>query len=188
MYSPDSVVHRRAVTKPLHSPLAGAQRRLFGEDVIELGNGKVVQMHIDDFGERGAPEGQEDPPQPCETPPSKRSSVLKSEKPKSPSLYMNGLNVDLKSQQIVFNKIRLEMEKRDWNNIRSKRLDVGTSQLINAIKKDLTLMTEETIYKVSREHFGLVNSILLTCIIRRFISGLQNVKYWRNTSNYSYYK
>lgn len=104
-------------------------------------------MRIDDFGERGAPEGQEDPPQPCET--SSKRSVLKLEKPKFPSLYMNhGLNVDVKSQQAVLNKIQLEMEKREWNNAWNKYSDTGTNQLINTIKKELTLNTGETIYKV----------------------------------------
>lgn len=147
--SSDSTLHRRAVTRRLYSPLVGAERKPFNENATELGNGKVIQMRIDDFGERGAPEGQEDPQQPCETP-SKRS-VLKPEKSKFPSLYMNhGLNVDLKSQQVVLNKIQLEMEKREWNNTWNKNSDTGTNQLIKTIKKDLTLKTDETIYKVSK--------------------------------------
>lgn len=149
MRSSDSILHRRTVTRRLHSTLVGTKRKPFNEDAIELGNGKVIQMRIDDFGERGAPEGQEDPPQPYETP--SKHSVLKSEKPKFPSLYMNhGLNVDLKSQQVVLNKIQLEMEKRERNNAWNKYSDIETNKLINIIKKDLSLKTDETIYKVSQ--------------------------------------
>lgn len=147
--SRESVHRRQTVTRRLQSPLVGTKRNSVGIDSIELGNGKVVQMRIDDFGERGAPEGQEDPPQLCETP--SKCSVLKSEKPKFPSLYVNGLNVDPKSQQVVLNKIQLEMEQRQRNNVWNKHLDVRTSLLINTIKKNLTLNTEETIYKVSRK-------------------------------------
>ncbi|XP_022161201.1 uncharacterized protein LOC111027230 [Myzus persicae] len=145
-HSPDSIVHRRSNTKQVH-PVVGLKRVSFHEDVIEPSNGNLIQIRIGECGERGAPEGQEDP-QPIET--SSKGSVLKSKKLKFPSLYMNGLNVDLKSQQVVFNQIELEMKEKQWSHVWSKHLDIGSNQLINIIKRDLQLKTKESIYKIYR--------------------------------------
>lgn len=144
-YSPDSIVHRRSNTKQVH-PVVGLKRVSFHEDVIEPSNGNLIQIRIGECGERGVPEGQEDPP-PNET--SSKGSVLKSKKQKFPSLYMNGVNVDLKSQQVVFNQIEQEMKENEWSNVWNKHLDIGSNQLINIIKRDLLLKTKESIYKVS---------------------------------------
>jgi len=144
-HSSDSIVHRRSNTKQVH-PVVGPKRVSFHEDVIEPGNGSLIQIRIGEYGERGAPEGQEDP-QPIET--SSKSSVLKSKKQKFPSLYVNGLNVDLKSQQVVFNQIQQEMKKKQWSYVWNKHVDVGSNQLINIIKRDLLLKNKESIYKVS---------------------------------------
>lgn len=144
VHLPDSIVHRRSNTKQVH-PVVATKRVSFHEDVIEPGNGNLIQIRIGEYEERGAPEGQEDPP-PIEI---SKSSVLKSKKQKFPSLYVNGLNVDLKSQQVVLNKIKLEMEKKEWNNVWNKHLDIGSNQLINTIKRDLSLNTKESVYKVS---------------------------------------
>lgn len=144
-HSPDSIVHRRSNTKQVH-PVVGLKRVSFHEDVIEPSNGNLIQIRIGECGEREAPEGQEDP-QSNET--SSKGSVLKSKKQKFPSLYMNSLNVDLKSQQVVLNQIQQEMKEKKWNYIWDKHLDVGSNQLINIIKRDLLLKTKESIYKVS---------------------------------------
>uniref|UniRef100_A0A2S2P3E9 Pleckstrin y domain-containing family M member 2 n=2 Tax=Schizaphis graminum TaxID=13262 RepID=A0A2S2P3E9_SCHGA len=144
--SPDSIVHRRSNTKQVH-PVVGLKRVSFHEDVIEPGNGNLIQIRIGECGEREAPEGQEDP-QPSET--LSKSSVLKSKKQKFPSLYLNALNVDLKSQQVVLNQIKQEMMNKECSNVWNKHLDMGSSQLINIIKRDLLLKTKESIYKIYR--------------------------------------
>lgn len=141
---PDPIVHRRSNTKQVH-PVVATKRVSFHEDVMEPGNGNLIQIRIGEYEERGTPEGQEDPP-PIEI---SKNLVLKSKKQKFPSLYVNGLNVNLKSQQIILNKIKLEMEKKEWNNVWNKHLDIRSNQLINTIKRDLLLKTKESVYKVS---------------------------------------
>lgn len=144
--STDSIVHRRYNTRQVH-PVVGVKRVSFHEDVVEPGNGNLIQIRIgDDYGERESPEGQEDP-QSNET--SSNHSVLKSKKQKFPSLYVsNDFNIDLKSQQILMNKIQSEMERKEGYNIWNKHLDLRSDQLINYIKRDLLLKTKEFIYKV----------------------------------------
>lgn len=145
----DSIVHRRSNTKQVH-PVVGLKRVSFHEDVIEPGNGNLIQIRIGECEERGVPEGQEDP-QPSEI--SSKGSVLKSKKQKFPSLYMNGMNVDVKSQQDVLNKIQQEMKNKEWNNVWNKHLYMGSNQLLNIIKRDLLLKTKESIYKVNANNY-----------------------------------
>ncbi|XP_025414368.1 uncharacterized protein LOC112686353 isoform X2 [Sipha flava] len=145
VHSPDSIVYRRSNNKKIH-PVLPVKRVSFHEDVIEPNNGNLIQIRIGDYGEREAPEGQEDPV-PRET---FKRSIFKQKKPNFPSLYMNNLNVDLKSQQDILNKIQLEVRKKEWNNVWNKHLDLGSNQLINVIKRDLSLKTKESIYKIYR--------------------------------------
>lgn len=143
-HSPDSIVHRRYNTKQVH-PVIGVKRVSFHEDVIEQGNGNLIQTRIGDFGEREAPEGQEDPPS-IEV--ESKRSVLILKKQKCPSVYTNSLNVDLKSQKVILDKIQLEMKEKKWNNVWNKHLDLASNQLINIIKRDFSLKIKESIYKV----------------------------------------
>lgn len=151
LHLPDPIVYRRSNTKQVH-PVVPVKRVSFHEDVIEPGGNKLIQIRIGQCGEREAPEGQEDP-QPNETETSSKGSVLKLKKPQFPSLYVNSLNVDLKSQQIVLNKIQLEMEKKQWKHTWNRHLNMDSSvsnQLCNIIKRDLPLLINESIYKVNR--------------------------------------
>lgn len=146
--APDSIVHRRSNTKQVH-PLVGPKRVSFHEDVVEPGNGDhLIQIRIGGYGEREAPEGQEDPPRNNEA--LFKRSVLKSKIPKFPSLYVNGSSaVDLKSQQIVLNEIQLEMARKEWKNVRNKHLNANSNLLVDIVKKDLSLTANESVYKVS---------------------------------------
>lgn len=165
--SPDSIVYRRSNTKQVH-PVVAVKRVSFHEDVIEPNNGNLIQIRIGDCGEREAPEGQEDP-QSRET---SKLLVLKLKKPNFPSLYMNGLNVDLKSQQDILNKIQFEVDKKEWYNVWNKHLDLGSNQLINVIKRDLSLKTKESIYKVSTIHLSPISIAYLLYYNINFIAGL----------------
>lgn len=165
VHSPDSIVHHRSNTKQVH-PVVAVKRVSFHEDVIEPGSGNLIQIRIGEYEERGVPEGQEDPP-PSEVP---KGSVLKSKRLKFPSLYVNGSNVDFKSQQVVLNKIQLEMQKKEWNHVWNKHLDIRSNQFINTIKRDLSLKTKESIYKVSTDNL-YPSKYLLICI---WISGVQD--------------
>lgn len=164
VYSPDFIVHRRSNTRKVH-PVVGAKRVSFHEDVIEPGNGNLIQIRIDvDHGERGAPEGQEDP-QPSEA--LLNTSVLKSKIQKFPSLYVgNGLGVDSKCQQVVLNKIQLEMEKKRWWNVWNKHLDLRSNLIINYIKRDFPLKIKESIYKVGLNNFFLLFYLIIIIFFR----------------------
>lgn len=142
--SPELNVCHLSNTEMVH-PVIGVKQVSFHEDVINPGSSNLVQVQIGHYEERGVPEGQEDPV-PTET--SKRS-LSKTLKPKFRSLYLDGLNVDYKSQKIILNKIQLETEKKEWNSGWNKHLDVKSNQLINIIKRDLSLQNNESIYKVS---------------------------------------
>lgn len=143
----DAIVHRRSNTKQVH-PVIVAKRVSFHEDVVERDNGNLIQIRIGSYEERGAPEGQEDP-QPSETSSNQHSVLnLKNEK-KKPSLYVNGLNFSISFQQTVLKNIQLEMEKKEFYNVWNKHIDLGSNQLINVIKRDLSINTNESIYKVS---------------------------------------
>lgn len=142
----DAIVHRRSNTKQVH-PVIVAKRVSFHEDIVERDNGNLIQIRMGSCEERGAPEGQEDP-QPNETS-SNQHSVLNLKNEKVSSLYVNSLNFSLSFQQIVLKKIQLEMEKKEFYNVWNKHIDLGSNQFINVIKRDLSLNTNESIYKVS---------------------------------------
>lgn len=146
----DSIVHHRSNTNQVH-PLVGSKRVSFHEDVSEPGiSDHLTEIQISEYGKREAPEGQEDPPLRCETPSLFKRSVLKSKIPKFPSLLVyDSSNVDLKSQQVVLNKIQSEMARKEWKTVWNKHLDVSSNQLFNIIKRDLSLMANESVYKVS---------------------------------------
>lgn len=144
IHSLDLIVHRRSNTKQVH-PVIGAKRVSFHEDVIEPSNGNLIQIRMGECGERGAPEGQEDP-QSSETP--SRRSVFKPKIEKFPSLYVNGSNFDLKSQQTVLNRIRLELEKKEHYNVSNEYKVLETDQLAKIIRKDLPLNAKESIFRV----------------------------------------
>lgn len=146
---PESIVHRRSNTRQVH-PVVGVKRVSFHEDVTEEGNGNFIHRRIREYGERGAPEGQEDPPS---TEMESKRSVLVSKKQKLPSLYMNNLNVDIKSQKVILEKIQLEMKEKQWNYVWNKHLDLASNQLINIIKRDFSLQTKESVYKVRINDF-----------------------------------
>lgn len=147
----DAIVHRRSNTKQVH-PVIVAKRVSFHEDVVERDNGNPIQIRIGSCEERGTPEGQEDP-QPNETSSNQHSVLnLKNEK-KKPSLYVNGLNFSLGFQQTVLKNIQLEMEKKEFYNVWNKHIDLGSNQLINVIKRDLSINTNESIYKVSSNNY-----------------------------------
>lgn len=153
---PDSIVHRRSNNGNVHPVVFGEKRVSFHEDVVDPGNGNLIQIRIGECDdERGAPEGQEDP-QPSETSSSK-CSVLKSNKPsKFPSLYVDCRNSDPGSHhEIVLDKIESEMEKNDRNNVWDKHLNVESNQFVNVIKRDLMLKYKESIYKVSTTNISI---------------------------------
>lgn len=144
--SPDAIVHRRSNTKQVH-PVVGARRVSFHEEVVEPGNGHLIQIRIGDCGERGAPEGQEDPPPPGE--PLPKRAVFKVKNDKFPPLYVNRSDLNLNCQHNVLNQIRLEMMKKECHNVWDKHLNLRTNQLINVIKRDLPMNTKESVYKVN---------------------------------------
>lgn len=150
VHSSDAIVHRRSNTKQVH-PVIVAKRVSFHEDVVERDNSNLIQIRIGSCEERGAPEGQEDP-QPRETS-SNQHSVLNLKNDKVSSLYVkNGINFNLSFQQTVLKKIQLEMEKKEFHNVWNKHIDLESNQLINVIKRDLSINTNESIYKVSSKN------------------------------------
>lgn len=144
IHSSDSIVHRRSNTKKVH-PVVGAKQVSFHKNVIEPVGRNLIQIRMGECDERGSPEGQEDP-QPVEMP--TKSSVLKSKKYQCSPLYVNSLPFDLKSQQVILNEIKLETEKKEYKNIWNKHINIGLTQLLKVIKRDLSLQSKESIYKV----------------------------------------
>lgn len=148
--SPDAIVHRRSNTKRVHPVVAGAKRVSFHEDVVEPGHGRLVQIRIGE--QRGAPEGQEDPPQPGETLPKRAAAAAAavSQVVKFPPLYYVNRSHVINCQNVVLNQIRSETMKKEHYNVWDRHVDLGTNaQLINAVKRDLPINISECVYKVS---------------------------------------
>ncbi|XP_050424227.1 uncharacterized protein LOC126835593 [Adelges cooleyi] len=148
--SPDSIVYRRSNTRQVHAVVT-PKRVSFHEDVAEPVGGSLIQIRtVAQYGERGTPEGQEDPQQPVRETPTERS-VLKCKEHRRPSLYLNSsFSVSREGLQDISNDIKTELEKKQWKYSWSKHVDLGSNCLVNIIKRDLTLKPNETIYKVYR--------------------------------------
>ncbi|XP_050520202.1 uncharacterized protein LOC126893764 [Daktulosphaira vitifoliae] len=175
----DSVVYCRSYNRQISTAVT-PKRVSFYEDVKPI-DVPLVQVTMANHGERGNPEGQEDPH--SRELLSKKNPVLKL-KEKRRSLYMNK-SIDDNAQQVISSLIKSEVEKKEWYYRWNKHINLESSKITDIIKRDLFLLANESIYKVYKM-LSICGSPLLIIITNiRFCVLTKNIHTKRLEFSYS---